>query len=304
LQTIYYPFANLEKMKKTGSFTPLPIDEKLRSLLEDLPLGDVRFFNQIDSTNREASVWASQGAPDLALVIANEQTAGKGRHRRSWFTPPDSALAFSLVLHQTKHEITQMDSSTSDENLAVRWTALGALAVCQALQEKYALKAEIKWPNDVLIWQRKAAGVLVEAHWNADQLRALILGIGINIAPLSAPPDELVSFPATCVEAAVGHPIQRFELLQAVIRNILAWRERLYEPVFIQTWESYLAFKGDRVVILESSPTQHTAQTGLLIGLDEHGRLRIRTSENEELRLVTGELTIRPLGKISNTGSP
>ena len=259
-----------------------------------LQLGGIRFFDQIDSTNTEAALWAAQEGPDISLVLADEQIAGRGRHQRSWYTPPNSALAFSLILRLNNHSSENSGVNLEDDNATLRWTALGALAVCLALQELYAIKPEIKWPNDVLIKEQKVAGILVEAHWQVDMLQAIILGIGINIAPSSVPRDELLLYPATCVEAGVGYPVQRYELLKAIIQNIITWRQYIHSPEFIQTWDGLLAFKGQRVTILEGIPTKPTALVGTLIGLDQQGRLKLLDGQGKELRLVNGELTLRP----------
>ena len=193
---------------------------QLETTLADLSLGGVRYFDSTGSTNDEAAHWAAQGAPDLALVVADEQTTGRGRAGRHWYTPRGSALAFSVVVYPT----------LEDSGSVSRMTALGALAVCDALKNRYHLPAKIKWPNDVLVGEKKVAGVLVEAQWTGDRLGSLILGIGINVAPASIADalahESVLRFPATCVESALGYSLDRTELLYAVITGILRWRSR------------------------------------------------------------------------------
>jgi biotin-(acetyl-CoA carboxylase) ligase len=119
--------------------------------------------------------------------------------------------------------------------------------------------------------------------------------IGINIAPASVPPDEQFAFPATCVEAALGRPVARLQLLRSVIENLLAWRERLREPLFITIWDRYLAFKGEWVTISQDgTPGGSASQTGILTGLDDLGRLRLRDRADHEFRIVSGEINLRP----------
>src|SRR5688572_12632522 len=133
----------------------LTMDEKtLRKTLSDLPLREFRYFAQTGSTNDVALAWASDGAPDLALIYADEQTTGRGRMGRKWFTPPGAALACSLILRPKGRE---------SENIGL-FSGLGALALVRALK-KHGLSAQIKWPNDVLINGRKTAGILVETVW-------------------------------------------------------------------------------------------------------------------------------------------
>ncbi len=186
----------------------------LEKLLSDLPLGSVRYYPTIGSTNDLAARWAEAGARDLSLVVADEQTAGRGRMQRRWLTPAGSALAFTLVLRQDKEALA---------GRVAQVTALGALAVCDTINAALpaVTPAQVKWPNDVVASRRKLAGVLAEAHWKGDELMALILGIGINVAPASVPPAEALDFPATCVETELGASVDRWELLHAVLKNLL-----------------------------------------------------------------------------------
>jgi BirA family biotin operon repressor/biotin-[acetyl-CoA-carboxylase] ligase len=257
----------------------------LQTLLSDLSLGSVRYFATVGSTNDLAARWADAGAPDLSLVVADEQTAGRGRLNRRWITLPGAALAFSLVLKDT------------GEADILRYTALGALAVCDALNAALLpmLPALIKWPNDVLAARRKLAGVLAEAHWRGETLTAVILGIGINVAPPSVPPDEQLNYPATCVEAVVESPVDRWGLLHAVLEKLLFWRERLSTSEFAMAWGARLAFRGEWVqVSFEAQPPLE----GQVLGLTAEGRLRLRDRQGAFHELHGGELNVRPLSGV------
>jgi BirA family biotin operon repressor/biotin-[acetyl-CoA-carboxylase] ligase len=271
--------------------------------LHNLAIGPIRYYEQIDSTNAEAVRWVETGCPDLGLVVANEQTAGRGRAGRRWITPPGAALAFSLVLLPNRqHQV--LSWSNSSESLP-RVTALGALAVSGALQSHYHLPVQIKWPNDVLYSGRKLCGVLAEAHWQGNKLAAIILGIGVNIKPASVPSAEDLSFPATCIEWAleeccqVTMPVSRLELLRAVLAELLNWRSRVASPEFIQAWESQLAFRGQWVRVSESGmrigTTSNSDVEGQILGLEADGQLRLRDRSGQILTLRSGELRLRPL---------
>jgi BirA family transcriptional regulator, biotin operon repressor / biotin---[acetyl-CoA-carboxylase] ligase len=252
-------------------------------LLRDLPIGPLRYFDTLGSTNDDAGRWAEVGAPDLSLVVADEQTAGRGRQHRRWYTPPGSALAFSLVLRP--------DPTISSPGL----TALGALSVYTALKEKYDLMAQIKWPNDVLVGRRKLAGVLAEANWIGDRLAAVVLGVGVNVSPPSVPADEQISFPATFVEAALGAPVDRWDLLKAILAALLGWRSRLGTTEFWQAWEDALAFRGEMVdLYIEGSQTIH----GQILGLDREGALRLRVSSGRVETIQFGEVRLRPVDSL------
>lgn len=270
------------------------IDAQISQQLAGLPLGGVRFFDELDSTNNEASRWIRQEAPDMALVLADHQTEGKGRLGRKWFAPPETALLFSLVL---RDETVQSTDQKTEENLiitAMRMTALGALAVCDSLETQYRLYPQIKWPNDILLNGGKTAGILVETHWQGNYPPVVILGIGINIASGSVPSDETVRFPATCLEDALGAPVDRFVCLRVVLENLIAWRQTLVEPAFVKTWESKLAYRGEWVDVFEDTGTEMVnIQQGRLIGLDNLGRLRLQDDRGSEMFLINGELSLR-----------
>jgi biotin-[acetyl-CoA-carboxylase] ligase BirA-like protein len=157
--------------------------QDFQSALAELPLAGFRFFSSIGSTNDEALAWAREGAPDLSLVAADEQTAGRGRSGRKWFTPPGSALAFSLILRPTAAERT----------FPARITGLSGLALVDVCR-KFRCSAQIKWPNDVLINGRKAAGILTEASWTGPDVDAFILGVGINVGTASLPTADQFCF--------------------------------------------------------------------------------------------------------------
>jgi BirA family biotin operon repressor/biotin-[acetyl-CoA-carboxylase] ligase len=254
-------------------------DRELNAALRDLPLGGFRFSESIGSTNDEALVWAAQRAPDLSIVIADEQTSGRGRLGRKWFTPPKSALAFSLILRPTSDE----------RKYPARVTGLGALALIDAIS-KLGLYAQIKWPNDVLINGKKMAGILVESNWIGDALDTFVLGMGINVLALSVPPADQVLFPATSVETEFGQAISRIELLHDILSSLILWRPKLGLDEFIKTWEASLAFQGEKIqLIKENEPPLN----GKLLGLEIDGSLRL-TSNDKILTVRIGEIHLRP----------
>jgi BirA family biotin operon repressor/biotin-[acetyl-CoA-carboxylase] ligase len=270
---------------------------ELEILLGNFPLGGVRYFDQLTSTNDEAANWLKTDCPDLALVVANEQTAGRGRSGRKWFTPAGSALAFSLILRSEE----QISPLRQYQNTA-RLNGLGALAVTLALQKKYHLPAEIKWPNDVLVNTKKLSGVLAEAHWIGNEFVAVVLGIGVNVATTAVPPnnwDTLNPQPslATSVEAELGASLDRWDLLSAVLAELLIWRQQLSTPEFLTVWEENLAFKDQWVQII-SPEMAAPAKAGKIIALEEDGALRIQDESGERHSLRVGEIhpTDPPLG--------
>lgn len=261
--------------------------------LVDLHLPAIRFFQSIGSTNDEALNWIEAGASHLSLVIANGQTAGRGRSQRRWFSSPGASLAFSLILR----------SPPFDVQLFSRLSGLGALAVRDAILKSYALPVQIKWPNDILIDQKKAGGVLVETTWHGDNLQGIVIGIGINIAPESISPDNLpaegLNFPVTCIQSVLGHPVDRVELLHAVLQELLTWLPRLSLPEFILEWGACLAFRHQWVEITGEASQQAASPMGSnltaprvvkVIGLTQDGSLQILTQAGRMAVVKIGEI--------------
>jgi len=261
----------------------------LRKALADLPLGGFRFFTQTESTNDVALAWATTDAPDLALVYAEEQTAGRGRGSRTWFTPAGAALAFSLVMRPQPTEL----------NSVPLFSALGALAVSQVLEE-LGLHPEIKWPNDVLLGRRKVCGILAESVWIGEKVDAIVLGTGINIKLASLPPPDQLNYPATCLEAEAVHqnPDQlnqfndRPALLRQILQAIIQWRQKLGTDSFISAWESRLAFRGEPVEIWGEG---QEVRAGTLDGLEKDGSLRLYSPLAEVFTVQFGEVHLRPV---------
>lgn len=259
-------------------------ETSLADRLKLVSLGAWQYHPSVGSTNDLALAWADQGAPDMALVVADEQTAGRGRFQRHWVTNPGAALAFSLVLRPTRLE----------GQFPAHFAALGALAVCQVLASDYGLPAQIKWPNDVLLLRRKVCGILVENSWQGDHLQVVVIGIGVNIIPAAVPPPEQVLFPATCVEAHLGRPVDRWAVLQEILLALIAWRGHLGQPEFLSAWQTALAFRGEWVRI---SATQGPDREGKLLGVDNAGNLRLLEQNGVESRIEIGDVHLRLQGE-------
>lgn len=260
------------------------MDEKrLSQEIQKLGLGPLRYFPSLDSTNSEAARWAVDGAGDGSLVLADAQTAGRGRLGRQWYTAPDSALAFTLILRP---------SQVGEFTL---YAGLGALAVCSALRQEYGLSAEIKWPNDVLLVGKKVAGVLVEARWEGSELDSLLVGIGVNVGRDALPPASWSApalFPSTAVELFLEAPLAREDLLLAILARLVEWRARLGRPEFLQAWQEHLAWQGEWVRILGMDGS--IACQGRLMHLAEDGALILQDAEGIPQVVRAGDVRLRP----------
>jgi len=252
----------------------------IRTALSGLPLGGLRVLQSTGSTNDEALAWASAQAGHLSLVVANEQTAGRGRGGRRWLTPPGTALALSLILRG-------LDAGSSSGRLA----GLGAMAVVDAC-DALGLEAQIKWPNDVLLGGRKVAGVLVESRWNGNELEASVLGVGMNVLAGSAPPDGEVLHPASSLEAHLATSPDRVQVLRLTVEAILKWLPEFQGAEFLREWELRLAFRERLVRLVQPDGSEIS---GTLHGLEQDGSLRVYT-DHGLLRVRVGEMHLYPAG--------
>lgn len=259
--------------------------------LARIPLSDIRFFESLDSTNDAATDWAMDGASDYSLVIANHQKKGRGRLGRSWITIPGASLVFSLILRLSSQEYQQV------ENVFSRFSGLGAVSVSQALRIHYQLPAMIKWPNDVLVNDKKISGVLAEVQWMGGHPTVVILGIGINIASKAVPPARDLQFPATCLEGETGASQNRLLVLRHVLVEVCHWRSLLMDEVFLRTWEAHLAYRGEwiRLTSQDGSSTGVVTE-GRVMGLDSHGALKLVSQTGGVMVFHSGEI---PDGKYS-----
>lgn len=253
----------------------------VRQALSDLSMAGLRFYPSTGSTNEDALKWAAEGAEDGSLVVANQQTSGRGRQGRNWVTNPGSGLALSFIFKPTEEETQKLQL----------FSPLGALAVCQAAGKEHGLAAQVKWPNDILVNRKKAGGVLAETHWLKGKADALVLGIGVNLSPAAIPQMMNLRFPATCLEDEAGQTIDRLTFLRAVCQAVFELRPILTQPEFIHLWQELLAFKGEQVSV-EFYTGEMT--TGMLRGIDPQGSLSLLYEDGQEKTFSMGEVRFLP----------
>ncbi|MEO8394631.1 MAG: biotin--[acetyl-CoA-carboxylase] ligase [Chloroflexota bacterium] len=246
-------------------------DFSLERLRQALTGRSFQYFPQIDSSNERALNWLSDGVPSGSLVIADEQTRGRGRMGRVWYAPPNTALMLSYILHPIPEELTYVGM-------------LGALAVCEAV-ETMGAKAGIKWPNDVQIDGRKLCGVLPEAAWQSDQLRGVVLGIGLNVRIDFTG----TSFENTAIslEMAVG-VVDWVELLLRLLERLDDWSGRLCSDALFEAWQARLIMLGKEVSISNANGTVQ----GIAESVDRQGALLVRDPTGTLQRVIAGDIAL------------
>ena len=194
-----------------------PLKTDLESLLCGRLGRPIRHVASVGSTNSEALAWAAGGAPEGAVVIADEQTAGRGRWGRTWLSGGESSLTFSLVLRP----------DIPADRLGLLPLTVG-VAVAEAVEELTSLGVSLKWPNDVTYGGRKLAGILVETRVEGSKVVAVVAGVGVNIGwEPDEIPDEIADRASSLAIELGAEPPTRAEL----IASILSWFEPLYDSV-------------------------------------------------------------------------
>jgi len=254
-------------------------EQSLKNALTGLPVPEVIYYEETDSTNERALNLAGR-AEEFTLLVADRQTAGRGRMGRRWVTTPDSSLAFTVILHPKSNEHQSMGF----------FSFLGGLALCLAIEEYCQTKPQVKWPNDVLLGGKKTAGILAESHFQGDQLAGTALGIGVNLRSGSIPPAQEVMFPATCVSDHCANPPERERFLASIMRHLIEWRPRILERDFLYAYQSRLAFVGEKILL--APPSGEDIQ-GILMGVDVLGQLVLELEDGEIKAFPVGDLKLR-----------
>jgi BirA family biotin operon repressor/biotin-[acetyl-CoA-carboxylase] ligase len=238
-------------------------------------------YESLPSTNSEIARFALQGADEGLAVIADEQTAGRGRLQRAWSSPKGAGLYFSILLRP---------SITTD-----RWpliTFVAALATGDALLEAAKVQTDIKWPNDLLANERKICGILAEAI-ETPAGRAVVVGIGINLTQ-DAFPRELVDV-ATSVAKESGRRPEREALLTALLNALRRWYSLLHEAdgaeKVVAAWSSRSSYAFGKVVQVTNGDE---VVQGITRGVANDGALRLETAQGIQLIRAGDVTSVRP----------
>lgn len=236
----------------------------------------VRFYQSTPSTMDDAAQWARDGAEEGAVVVAETQTASRGRQGRRWVSDAGN-LYFSVLFRPDAAALPLL-------------SPLAGVAVARAVRRVAGLYPTIKWPNDVIIDGRKVAGILAESALSGSRIDYAIVGVGVNIA-LDVSADPEIAGTAASLNQLAGAEVDRAELL----RRILQYMDALYLDLHrrrspIPEWRRWLDTIGRRVTVAHYD----TAQTGLAEDIDDAGNLLLRTDAGNLLTLAAGDITLHP----------
>ena len=234
----------------------------------------VFYYEALDSTMDVAFRLAMDGEPEGCVVCADSQLKGRGRMGRRWASPKGSGVYLSVILRPSLHP--------SD---ASRLTLLAAVAVCDAVKEVCGFCPSIKWPNDLLVGSRKLAGILTELNAEADRIRFVIIGIGVNVnTPLSFLPKH-----STSLRHETGREVARVNFLQELLRQMERWYGILRKDGFYpiaEAWKQRSSTLGRRVRIVDVSGVVE----GVAVNLDECGGLLVRSDSGVLVKKMSGDV--------------
>jgi BirA family biotin operon repressor/biotin-[acetyl-CoA-carboxylase] ligase len=241
---------------------------------------DIQVFSETTSTNDVADKLGRDGVPEGVVVFAESQTRGRGRLGRSWFSPPQKGLWFSVLLRPEVRP-----------QAATQLTVAAATSIVRALQRHANVSADIKWPNDVLISGKKLAGILTEMSAELDRIKYMVLGIGLDVNLSRDELPEDLRGVATSLEIETGRKWRRADLAGAILAELDRdyGRVRAGEfPEIAEEWEGACSTLGQQVDVNIGGRVVH----GRAESLDDDGALLLRTEHGRLERMVGGDVRV------------
>ena len=249
--------------------------ERIRAALAGADAGPfgahTHYFPSVTSTNDVARKLAAEGAPEGTVVVADWQSAGRGRGGRAWEAPPSAALLVSILFRPT------IFSEQSG-----RMTMVCGLAAAEAVETVTGLSVGCKWPNDLLLGEKKFAGILIETAIQGRDMIWAIAGLGMNVNFRFSGEDPL-SQVATTLFAAAGHTYDRALLLAGMLSRVQYWYEHVSSQDLLQAWNHRCRTIGKRIRL---ETPDGLVEEGAAEAIDESGALWVRL-DNGERRLAT-----------------
>lgn len=257
---------------------------QIGSLLTTKYMGrNLVYFQETDSTNIQIKRLAEAGSPEGTLVVAESQTAGKGRRGRSWSSPPGSSIYMSYLL---RPKIPPCSASML--------TLLAGMACARAIREETGLEPAIKWPNDLVLRGKKICGILTEMSAELEEIHYIFTGIGINVNQTEFP--EEIQKTATSLKLESQDPDREIRR-SALIASCMQWFEHYYEKFLSlgdfsglkEEYEGMLANLGREVLVLDPAGEYK----GICRGIDETGQLLVELPGKGEKTVLSGEVSVR-----------
>ncbi len=238
----------------------------------------IHYFHTIDSTNSMAYQLALKGAREGEVVIAESQKKGRGRLGRHWFSPPSLNLYLSVIL---RPKIPPHQASLI--------TLMAAVATADAIQKFSGLLPLIKWPNDILLRNRKVAGLLNEIHSEMDRIHFVILGIGVNLNMDEKMFSKEIRAVATSLKKEMGQTISRKAFLQSLLQELEEGYAIFLKEggtAVLKAWRERAQIKGRKIKVTSFGETL----VGIAVDVDSDGALILKTEDGSQKRIVAGDI--------------
>jgi BirA family biotin operon repressor/biotin-[acetyl-CoA-carboxylase] ligase len=238
----------------------------------------IHYFQTLDSTNSKAYQLALDGAEEGEVVISESQEKGRGRLGRQWFSPPFLNLYLSVIL---RPKVSPHRASLN--------TLMAAVATAETIQKFSGLLPLIKWPNDILLRDRKVAGLLNEIHSEMDRIHFVILGIGVNLNTEAKMFSKEIRAVATSLKIEMGQTVSRKVFLQVLLQELERWYSIFLEEggaVILKAWRDRAHIKGRRVKVTSFGETV----AGIAIDVDSDGALILETEDGKQKRVMAGDI--------------
>lgn len=254
---------------------------ELRSRMRTAWAGkELIYLKTVDSTNNYAKKLAEEGAAHGTLVVADDQSSGKGRRGKNWLMPPGTTIAMSLVVRpQMRPERASM------------LTLIMGMAAARAVADVTGLNAQIKWPNDLVVGGRKLSGTLTEMSTELEGIHYVVIGTGIN-ANITEFPQELRDI-ATSLQIELGRPIDRGAVICACMEAFEGYYDRFMQrqdmSLLQEEYQEFLANRDREVRVLEPGG----AYSGVARGIDAFGQLLVEREDGSVEKVYAGEVSVR-----------
>ncbi len=259
--------------------SPRLLPGEIREGLRTRVLGrrEIVFFVETDSTNTRAKALAASGAPEGTLVIAEHQTAGRGRKGRTWFSPSGRGMYLSVILRPRISPVQ-----------APRITLIAGIAAAEMLIDNFpGLDVHIKWPNDILVGGKKVAGILTEISSDMDEVGFVVSGMGLNVNARSFPRD--IKAIATSIALETGKPSARAPLVRGFLEAYEQWYDAFLtngaDPV-LKRWKSLSRTLGSRVLVDGTGGRI----TGIAKDIDQDGSLLVEDDQGTVVPIFSGDV--------------
>lgn len=285
---------NLEILKEAGYIISHDIDkgyklEDTPDIIEPFEVGrglnskymghNIHFYEEVESTNNTAKKFAEDDAPEGTVIIAEYQTAGRTRKREEWVSP-EGGIYMTMIL---RPEVTLLEAS--------KLTIVTGVAIAKTLHDEFMIDVGIKWPNDILIENKKICGILTEAVTDYDKVKAVLVGVGIDVNINENDIPEKLNNIATTVQKETNITFNRAEIMRSFFKIF----EDLYEEYkdnnfkyIISEWRRLSSTTGNRVKVYKNGK----AVKADAVGITNNGALIIETDDGKLEKITSGECDI------------